>query len=225
MSIYDIMRNTTKYKNNRYLKRWSQAKKAFDYLGGKCKQCGEDHVAALSFHHRDPSEKEYLVSRLLQKVLPWNEIEEEVKKCDLLCENCHRKLHFDQKRFDKNYEAISLMASGKKIAKEIKMNRWTPDDVLKLKEMYESGCSIHEISHKLGRVEGTIRKKIKLFLSDGVLQDRPKPLRKSEVLITDEIKKLVFDLNQKFVSAFEISRQTGISLGRVHKLIKSGEEK
>lgn len=57
-----------------------------------CIKCGESHIACLCFHHRDPSTKEGEVPRLckygMKKVLA------EIAKCDVLCHNCHSKLHF-----------------------------------------------------------------------------------------------------------------------------------
>lgn len=70
--------------------------KAMAILGGKCQRCPEDHPAALQFHHRDPSTKLFSVSTktlAMAKKYPWDMIEAEVAKCDLLCANCHAKLH------------------------------------------------------------------------------------------------------------------------------------
>jgi hypothetical protein len=61
----------------------------------KCEQCGEDRSACLDFHHIDPAEKEFNVS------YAWcwgskKRILEEAAKCDVLCSNCHRVLHFGE---------------------------------------------------------------------------------------------------------------------------------
>ena len=62
----------------------------------KCRECGEDHPACLEFHHRDPGQKEGNVSIMFRKVRRerW---EAEIAKCDVLCSNCHRKLHHDER--------------------------------------------------------------------------------------------------------------------------------
>lgn len=62
-------------------------------LGGKCQICGFDLFAdALEFHHEDPTKKDYgLASKGT-----CHDIEtdlNEVKKCFLLCANCHRGVH------------------------------------------------------------------------------------------------------------------------------------
>lgn len=61
--------------------------------GDKCAICGYNKLkAALEFHHIDPSQKEYAIASNgtchdLEKDL------NEVKKCLLVCANCHREIH------------------------------------------------------------------------------------------------------------------------------------
>jgi hypothetical protein len=64
-----------------------------------CKECGEDRYWVLDFHHRDPKEKDIDVSTLIRKGNK-NKILKEVEKCDVLCSNCHRDLHFKQNNAD-----------------------------------------------------------------------------------------------------------------------------
>jgi hypothetical protein len=59
----------------------------------KCKKCGETDRACLDFHHRDPSEKDSEMSKLLAHHASKERILIELKKCDILCANCHRKFH------------------------------------------------------------------------------------------------------------------------------------
>lgn len=66
--------------------------KAIEYKGGKCKICGYDKSKrSLTFHHRDPNEKEFGISKY--KTLSWEKIKIELDKCDLICANCHGELH------------------------------------------------------------------------------------------------------------------------------------
>lgn len=61
--------------------------------GGKCCLCGYNkNIAALEFHHLIPEEKNYSIGNQgvchdLQDDL------KEVKKCILVCSNCHREIH------------------------------------------------------------------------------------------------------------------------------------
>jgi hypothetical protein len=59
---------------------------------GGCYQCGEKHPAALDFHHIDPSIKSFNISTAItSKTIAG--LQEEIKKCVVICANCHRKLH------------------------------------------------------------------------------------------------------------------------------------
>lgn len=74
-----------------YITTWSKKIKGIDILGGKCSCCGEDRPWLLCFHHNDPNEKEFNINDIL--ALRWSIIEPEIKKCVLLCYNCHREIH------------------------------------------------------------------------------------------------------------------------------------
>jgi len=66
------------------------------YLSDKsCSQCPENHIAALDFHHRDPNQKEQSIARLSRNGISLDRIKKEIEKCDILCSNCHRKLHYN----------------------------------------------------------------------------------------------------------------------------------
>ena len=56
-----------------------------------CILCGENDVRVLEFDHRDKDTKKFSISQATRLGRSWFEIEEEIKKCDLLCSNCHKK--------------------------------------------------------------------------------------------------------------------------------------
>lgn len=56
-----------------------------------CMRCGERHPACLDFHHRDPKQKTFNIKQM--KSYSMKRIKAEIEKCDILCANCHRKLH------------------------------------------------------------------------------------------------------------------------------------
>lgn len=60
----------------------------------KCVKCGEDHPACLDFHHKNPNEKDFNISINIGSTYSINKILNEIEKCDVLCANCHRKLHY-----------------------------------------------------------------------------------------------------------------------------------
>lgn len=84
-------RNRKNYNDNRRRKKdW------IDSLKVKCARCPETHPACLDFHHRDPAQKDFLLSVAVAHY-SLERIQEEAAKCDILCANCHRKLHYDEK--------------------------------------------------------------------------------------------------------------------------------
>lgn len=69
-------------------------KQAVDYKGGRCESCGYDKcIAALEFHHVDPTQKDFTISRHKNKSLN-QEMKFELDKCILLCANCHAEEHY-----------------------------------------------------------------------------------------------------------------------------------
>lgn len=65
---------------------------AIKYLGGKCDICGwTGNQAVFQFHHKNPSEKDFTVGNVSNK--SWDSIKKELKKCILLCANCHMIQH------------------------------------------------------------------------------------------------------------------------------------
>jgi hypothetical protein len=60
--------------------------------GGKCLLCGYDKcIAALGFHHRDPSTKAFGIGAKLASY-GIDRLRVEAAKCDLLCANCHAEI-------------------------------------------------------------------------------------------------------------------------------------
>lgn len=77
---------------------WRRRTKArlVDEAGGKCEICGYDRcLAALQFHHRDPSTKSFALS-LRGRTLSIDRLREEAAKCALLCANCHAAVEVGQ---------------------------------------------------------------------------------------------------------------------------------
>jgi hypothetical protein len=63
--------------------------------GGECVVCGYDKcITALEFHHLDESQKDFSISQL-GNTKSLRDTLSEVRKCVLLCANCHREVHAD----------------------------------------------------------------------------------------------------------------------------------
>ena len=62
----------------------------------KCERCGFMHPAALDFHHKDPKEKRFTIGAEIVNCSK-QELLEEIQKCEVICSNCHRILHYEEK--------------------------------------------------------------------------------------------------------------------------------
>jgi hypothetical protein len=61
------------------------------YLKDKsCESCGFNDIRTLDFDHIDPATKRFGIARALNNCYSWEEILAEIKKCRILCANCHR---------------------------------------------------------------------------------------------------------------------------------------
>jgi len=70
-----------------WLNRYKQSK--------PCQVCGENRWFCLNFHHMDSKNKEMEISNFAGSAYSKKRILAEIKKCIILCSNCHRHLHFD----------------------------------------------------------------------------------------------------------------------------------
>jgi len=62
-----------------------------------CMLCGFSHPAVLDFHHRDPLSKTLEISKMVDHGFAYDKIEQEIAKCDVLCSNCHRIKHWNER--------------------------------------------------------------------------------------------------------------------------------
>lgn len=73
---------------------------AFKRFGERCEDCGlkssKDNYVVFDFHHLDPSKKEF--SFKSGKYISDKNFFRELKKCVMLCSNCHRLRHFEERR-------------------------------------------------------------------------------------------------------------------------------
>ena len=81
----------------RKINRKKKRKEAKDYAWkikekNGCTDCLEKDPACLVFHHIDPSKKRASIHKLYKCGL--NAVKKEIKKCKLLCANCHMKFHY-----------------------------------------------------------------------------------------------------------------------------------
>ena len=80
-----------KRKNRREKKTWLHNR-----LGNICERCGEDDNHVLDIHHTDPSYKQG--SRKMINDYSWADLLAKAHTLQLLCANCHRKLHAEERK-------------------------------------------------------------------------------------------------------------------------------
>lgn len=89
------------YRNNlgRFERRRRERREWWIELKGSlaCKACGNNDWRCLDFHHRDPSTKVFAIGACTV-IYSKKVILEEMEKCDVLCANCHRIHHWEERR-------------------------------------------------------------------------------------------------------------------------------
>ncbi len=70
--------------------------KIIEQFGDICYDCGEIyHPAMYEFHHVE--KKSFNIASNL--TLSWNKLNKELKKCVMLCANCHRLRHYKERMY------------------------------------------------------------------------------------------------------------------------------
>ena len=92
--------NTKEVQIQQVLQRRENNKAEYILLkGGKCEICGFEYngenAACFDFHHENPEEKEYNLSTAIR--LRREKALKELEKCQLVCANCHRLIHYKTK--------------------------------------------------------------------------------------------------------------------------------
>lgn len=85
----EIIRNSNSKRNKRLRKKVNDYKK-----DKKCKACGDSRYWVLDLHHMDPNHKEFSISDMIRQGFSEAKLEIELEKCEVLCSNCHRELHY-----------------------------------------------------------------------------------------------------------------------------------
>jgi hypothetical protein len=113
LGLFDVVRTVSvKSKSKNYFKHWYERnkvahrqniKKNYDAMRTWlqdykkelcCSRCGESRSICLDFHHREPDQKDLEIAQALRQGWSKQRILAEIDKCEVLCANCHRKLHW-----------------------------------------------------------------------------------------------------------------------------------
>lgn len=84
-----------KSNNRKYFWRKTIKHRIVEAFGNKCACCGNTFDdCCYDLHHINPEEKEFEVSQKnYNGAKSWLKIRDELKKCNLVCANCHRLIH------------------------------------------------------------------------------------------------------------------------------------
>lgn len=98
--------NSKMFKNSSKRAIINRREKRKEYLiklkGGACEKCNyKKNKNCLVFHHRDPSNKLFNLSKRSLSSNKMEKIIHEVQKCDLLCHNCHNEVHYPELDLEK----------------------------------------------------------------------------------------------------------------------------
>ena len=94
-------RSECKYCHSEYMKQKYQEKKNIVQeikSSCSCAKCGQTRGYFLDFHHINPNEKSDNITRLTSNNSKLDKVYDEMKKCIVLCANCHREFHYLQQR-------------------------------------------------------------------------------------------------------------------------------
>lgn len=90
------MTKQRKIKNIEGVRKWRKRTKdiIIEAMGGGCAICGYKKChTALHLHHLDSATKEFQFSKVKTNPASWSKIVKELRKCILVCGNCHGEIH------------------------------------------------------------------------------------------------------------------------------------
>lgn len=131
------------------LKKWLQNYKS----DRKCKKCDYDNPVALEFHHEKPEQKYKSIGRMVSDGYSKERILDEIKKCMLICRNCHSKEHTSKRNKVKANENRDSNRKLRNWFKEYKRNQ-------SCEQCGEKDHRVLEFHHNDNDKEGTVSKMI-----------------------------------------------------------------
>jgi len=137
----------------------SDLKKQLLKLAGAqcCSACGYrgKNLTSLEFHHRNGSgDKTFNIGTVCRGrtlTVKFERLVDEIKKCDILCSNCHMLKHFDMTRFVAAQKAIEEKAST--------FDTWIHRDRVdskKVLDLFNSGTRVFQIASQLSIAKSSV---------------------------------------------------------------------
>lgn len=79
-----------------------------------CTDCGFKHPAALQFHHRNKEDKVFNIGDAGRRKLSLERVKAEIKKCIVLCANCHAIRHWNERKASRSPSIAAGIAEAEK---------------------------------------------------------------------------------------------------------------
>lgn len=181
---------------------WRKRTKAkmIEICGHKCNLCGYDKCpSALEYHHLDPNTKDFALAgggitrRLVDMI-------DELRKCIMVCANCHREIHAGLVDLDTLYQH--------QIHDEVAINRYTVD--------------IDESKAAAQATKSALKQAKQQFISDWNEQN---PHTDHRIKKVDWSQHDVFQLIKEYKSYEAVGRVLGVTGAAVKRRIKHLEPK
>lgn len=132
-------------RRSEHVKAWRKRSKnrIIEAMGGSCCCCGYDKAhGALALHHLDPKEKDFGLSSIRASPKNWDIVVEELRKCVLVCNNCHAEIHEGLITIPENSPRFNEKFADYKKLKQYNKNILTPCLMCeKMKASYLMYCS------------------------------------------------------------------------------------
>ena len=118
-------------------------------FGGRCGICGYNRCQeSMDMHHLDPTEKEFPLSSIRANPMSWKKIVVELRKCVMLCRNCHGEIHAglvqipdDIRRFDESFSDYKKLKSEDEKSGYLEPCRFCGKLKSKLSKTCSVGCA------------------------------------------------------------------------------------
>jgi len=175
-------------KSSEAVKKWRHTtkKRIIDSMGGCCQICGYNKCeSALALHHIDPDKKELSFGAIRSNPKNWSSIVEELKKCILLCHNCHSEIHSNMVELPKVYKVFDEGFTEYKQTKDVDLCPVCGKD----KFVSSKYCSLSCSSRSKFRVDWDNIDLLKLLENDTIVNVAEK-LNISDTAVRKRLKKI-----------------------------------
>ena len=173
-------------KRSEAVKKWRRTTKTrmVKSFNCRCAVCGEKYPdEVFDFHHLDPSIKQFSLAKIRGNCIGWKRIVDELRKCIMVCANCHRLIHYSNLiipenpiRFDEGFYEYKELRKKTKIcpicgdnmfesqitcslscsAKKSRTVNW---DIIDVVTLYNKCGNYAEIGRSLGVSGAAVRKR------------------------------------------------------------------